>query len=79
MQWKEKIKAQIKIAISDDTDYANSTAGLNAELDRVTQEESNKQFYKVLAKLNYLSKEVKVAREYFQGLVEKIVGSGLEL
>ncbi|PIU50893.1 hypothetical protein COS91_07335 [Candidatus Desantisbacteria bacterium CG07_land_8_20_14_0_80_39_15] len=75
--WNEKIKSRIKSAMSDETGYADSTAGLNSELDRVTKEESSgsKQFYNALAKLNYSSKEVKAAREYFLGLVETIVGS----
>ena len=74
-RWKEKIKAKIKAAVTDETGYREATAGLNSELDRVTKEESgeDKQFYNALAKLSYSSPEVKAAREYFSELVETIV------
>ena len=48
-------------------------AGLNVELDKVAKAESNKDFYSVLAKLNFDSAQVKTASGYFDGLVEKIV------
>jgi carbonic anhydrase/acetyltransferase-like protein (isoleucine patch superfamily) len=75
-RWKEKIKTQIKAALADEAGFAQATAGLNSELDRVTEEESgrNRQFYNALAKLRYSSPEVKTAREYFSGLVETIFG-----
>jgi carbonic anhydrase/acetyltransferase-like protein (isoleucine patch superfamily) len=74
-RWNEKVKAQFKAAEADETGYAEATAGLNTELDRVTQEGSDgdKQFYDAMAKLSYLSTEVKTASEYFSGLVETIV------
>ncbi len=74
-RWKEKIKAQMKTFMTDETGYAEGTAGLNSELDRITREKSSgdKQFYDLLAKLSYSSPEVKAAREYFSGLVETIV------
>jgi len=74
-RWNEKVKAQIKAAVTEETGYAEATAGLNSELDRVTQEGAggDKQFYDTLAKLSYLSTEVKAAKEYFSGLVETIV------
>ncbi len=73
--WNEKIKAQTKTFMTDETGYEEGTAGLNSELDRVTKEESSedKQFYDMLAKLSYSSPQVKAAREYFSGLVETIV------
>ncbi len=74
-QWNEEIKSQIKAALTDKTGYAEATAGLNSELDKVTKQASggDRQFYNVLAKLSYSSPEVKAAREYFSGLVETIV------
>jgi acetyltransferase-like isoleucine patch superfamily enzyme len=80
-RWKEKIKAQIKAVLNDETGYAEATAGLNSELDRVTKEGSNgdSQFYNMLAKLSYSSSGVKAARGYFSGLVETIVRQGSRL
>lgn len=74
-RWNDEVKAQIKAALADATDYAQAVAGLNSELDRATKEESGrgKQFYDALAKLSYVSVEVNAAREYFSGLVETIV------
>jgi len=74
-QWKEKIKAQLQAALADESGYREAAAGLNAELDRVTQEVpgGEKRFYEALAKLSYMSPGVKTAREYFLGLVETII------
>ncbi len=74
-RWNEEIKARLEAAATDETGYAEATAGLNTELDRVTHAEpgGDKQFYNALAKLNYSSTDVKTAREYFSALVETIV------
>ena len=79
--WNEKIKAQMKAAMADETGYAEGTGGLNSQLDNVTKEQSSgdKQFYGVLARLSFLSPEVKSAREYFSGLVEAIVREAISL
>ncbi len=73
LRWKEKMKNQIKAGLTDETAYSQATDGLNSELDRLTEEEpGDKQFYEVLAKLDYSSPPVKRAREYFSGLVETL-------
>jgi len=74
-RWEAEIKPQIRSALADDSGYAQAAAGLNAQLDAATQEASggDKQFYDILAKLDYASDEVKAAREYFAGLVQTIV------
>jgi len=71
-QWNEKIKAQIKAALDGEGSNADSLSGLNAQLDKVAQD-GDKQFYDVLAELDFGSAQVKAARQYFSSLVEKIV------
>ncbi len=74
-QWNEKLKAQLQAVLADDSGFAEATAGLNSELDRLTAEEpdGNKQFYDVLSKVSYSSNEANAAKDYFSGLVENIV------
>ncbi len=73
--WNDKLKAQIDNALADDTGFVEATAGLNAELDKVTKAESggDKQFYDMLAKLSYSSPAVVAAKEYFDGVAENVV------
>ncbi len=73
-QWNDELKAQIQDALADDTGYAEGTAGLNSELDEVAKAESgDRQFYDTLAKLSYSSPGVTAAREYFEGVAEKVI------
>jgi hypothetical protein len=74
-RWNERIRPRMQAALTDETGYAEAVAGLNTELDRVTDDEpsQDKQFYDALAKLSYHSAEVRAARGYFSGLVEGLV------
>ena len=75
MRWEQKLKPQIRAALKDESGYAKATAGLNAQLDAVTQQApgGDKQFYDVLAKLSYTTDEVNAAREYFCELAGAII------
>ena len=72
-KWSDTIKTQIKDALANEDGYAEATASLNAELDKMTKSNADKQYYNILAKLNYTSDEVKTAMKYFTDVVENIV------
>lgn len=71
-QWQEMLKGQLQAAQADDSGFAEAMAGLNSALDAATQDGA-RQFYQVLAALNWSSAEVEAARAYFSGLVATII------
>ena len=73
-RWNDEMKPQISAALTDDAGFADATAGLNSALDKAAgQAGDDKQFYDVLATLDYASAEVKAARQYFLDVAEAIV------
>ena len=74
-RWKADIKPRIHAVAEDDTGFAEATAGLNADLDKATQNASgdSKEFYDILATLSFDSDAVKAAKQYFLGVAEKVV------
>ena len=71
-RWQGSLKPMVAAVLKDESGFAEATKGLNDQLDAGSAADG-KGFYDVLSELSYDSPEVTAARQYFAGVVEKIV------